>query len=182
MTSREITYEFFTSELQLLPHPNFNNVNTYPPTGVVIYCTTVGGLEKVIYYYFETNGVEICLNPGGTVIGPGTSEQSITVPSDLATHGFHKVRIELYQRINGKADTTSAATPIEMEIGVVDPEDQKAIIWLGDYQSEYYQYDSIKIPFRVYDPTAVMGTIITLFKDGNKIGTRKITNSSAFSI
>lgn len=182
MASREITYEFFTSELQLLPHPNFNNVNTYPPTGVTIYCTTVGGLEKVIYYYFETNGIETCLNPSGTVIGPGTSEQSITVPSDLATHGSHKVRIELYQRINGKADTTSAATPIEMEIGVVDPEDQKAIIWLGDYQSEYYQYDSIKIPFRVYDPTAVMGTTITLFKDSNKIGTRTITDTSAFSI
>ena len=83
-------------------------------SGVTIYCTTVGGLEKVIYYYFETNGIETCLNPSGTVIGPGTSEQSITVPSDLATHGSHKVRIELYQRINGKADTTSAATPIEM--------------------------------------------------------------------
>ena len=182
VASREITYEFFTSELELSPHPNFGSINTYSPSSVTIYCNTKGSLDKIIYYYFETNGVETCLNPRGTVIGPGTSEQSITVPSELATHGAHKVRIELYQYINGRADMTSAATPIEMEIGVVDPESQKAVIWLGEYQDEYYQYDSIKIPFRVYDPTAVMGATITLFKDSNKIGTRTITDTQAFSI
>ena len=180
--SREITYEFYTSTLELLEHPNFSNVNTYSPDGVTIYCTTVGDLEKIIYYYFETNGVETLLNPSGTVVGAGTNEQSFVVPASLATHGSHKVRIELYQYINGKADLTSSATPIEMEIGVVEHGNDKPIIWLGAYQSEYYQYDSIKIPFRVYDPNAVLSTEITLYKDNNKIGTRNITDNTAFSI
>jgi len=182
--SREISYEFFTSELRLEKHQNFNNINYYSPTDVTIYCTTIGSLEKIIYYYFENGGVETLLNPGGTVIGasPAISDQTITVPPALATHGAHKVRIELYQYINGKPDLTSAATPIEMEIGVVDPESQQAVVWLGDYQEEYYQYDAIKIPFRVYDPTSSMGATITLFKDTNKLGTRTITDTSAFSV
>lgn len=184
--SREISYEFFTSELQLLRHPNFNNIKTYDTNGVVIYCTVVGATDKILYYYFENNGIEECLNPQGTVIlyngSNATTEQSFTVPSTLATHGSHKVRIELYQYINGKPDFNAAATPIEMEIGVREIGNDKAIIWLGEYQDQYYEYDTIKIPFRVYDPTASLGAEITLFKDSNKIGSRTITDQSQFSI
>ena len=39
--SREIAYEFYTSDLQLLKHSNFNNVNTYNPDNVTIYCSTM---------------------------------------------------------------------------------------------------------------------------------------------
>lgn len=181
--SREISYTFFTSDLQLLAHTNFNNVNTYTPSGVTIYCSTIGNLQKIIYYYFENaNGTMELLNPGGTVVPAGTNEQSYHVPETLATHGAHKVRIELYQYINGKADFTSSATPIEMEIAVVNPSSDLPIIWLGKYNEEYYQYDSIKIPFRVYDPNATLDTTITLFKDGVKTGTRIITDNENFSI
>jgi hypothetical protein len=69
-----------------------------------------------------------------------------------------------------------------MEIGVVDTNSEKPIIWLGDYKSEYYQYDSIKIPFRVFDPKNSFNTTITLFKDSTKIGTRTITDTTSFSI
>jgi hypothetical protein len=69
------------------------------------------------------------------------------------------------------------ATPIEMEIGIVDSNEEKPVIWLGNYNSEYYQYDSMKIPFRVYDPHTTLNTTITLFKDSTKIGTRTITDS-----
>ena len=180
--SREFTYEFYTSNLELLQHSNFNNINTYTPSDVTIYCSAIGDLEKIIFYYFEVNGDMVCLNPNGTVLPSGTNEPTYTVPQNLATHGSHKVRIELYQYINGRADLTSSATPIEMEIGVVDTNETKPIIWLGEYRSEYYQYDSIKIPFRVYDPSATLSTTVTLFKDSTKIGTRTITDSENFSI
>lgn len=181
--SREFSYTFFTSNLELLTHTNFSNLNTYTPDNVIIYCSTVGTLEKIIFYYFEDeDGDMICLNPNGTVIPSGTNEQSFQVPQSLATHGPHKVRIELYQYINGKADFTSAATPIEMEIAVVDSSNELPVIWLGNYASEYYQYDSIKIPFRVYDPQATLGATVTLFKDSTKLGTRTITDTENFSI
>ena len=180
--SREFTYEFYTSNLELLSHSNFNNINTYSPSDVTIYCTAIGDLEKIIYFYFESNGEMICLNPRGNVLPSGTNEVSYTVDQNYATHGQHMVRIELYQYINGKVDMTSAATPIEMEIGVVDSSNSKPVIWLGKYDSEYYQYDSIRIPFRVYDPVATLGTTVTLFKDSTKIGTRTITDVENFTI
>ncbi len=183
--SRTSSHDFFTSELRLTPHDNFNNVSTFTAGNVTIYCSAIGSLDKFIYYYFETNGIEECLNPNGTFLSKNApAECSIAVPAELATHGMHKVRIELYQSINDRPDFNSAATPLEMEIAVVDPEDTRAIIWLGDYQDEYYQYDSIKIPFRVYDPSpsAQLGATITLFKDNRKLGTRTISDSNAFSI
>ena len=179
--SRSFEYEFYTSELRLEKHPNFSNVNTYSSNGVNIYCTTVGDLEKAIYYYFETDDGEVLLNPGGTIVGAGTSEQSFTVPAEYATHGSHKVRIALYQSINGETDFNASAEPIEMEIAVVEVGNEKPIIWLGDYKDEYYQYDNIRIPFRVYDPSAVIGTEITLYKDSDKIGNRTITDNTVFS-
>lgn len=182
VASREFTYEFYTSNLELLTHSNFNNINTYTPSDVNIQCSVIGDLEKIIFYYFEVDGDMICLNPNGDILPAGTNEPVYTVPQNLATHGSHKVRIELYQYINGHADLTSSATPIEMEIGVVDASQNQPIIWLGQYNSEYYQYDSIKIPFRVYDPTATLSTTVTLFKDSVKIGTRTITDSENFSI
>ena len=127
--SRSFEYEFYTSELTLQKHPNFNNINAYDPDGVIIYCTTIGGLQKIIYYYFtDADGNELLLNEGGTVIGPGTAEQTFKVPTSLATHGVHKVRIELYQYINGKADLTASAEPIEMEIAVKEVGNEQPII------------------------------------------------------
>jgi len=78
--SRAFTYEFYTSNLELLQHSNFNNVNTYTPSDVTIYCSTVGDLEKIIFYYFESDGQMICLNPTGNILPPGTNEPSYTVP------------------------------------------------------------------------------------------------------
>ena len=180
--SRVLTYEFRTSELVLERHMNFNNINYYKPDEVNIYCNTKGDLEKIIYYYFEVNGEMVCLNPEGNILPSGNNSPNFKVPRELATHGPHKVRIELYQYINGKADLTSAATPIEMEIAVIDQNSTLPVIWLGEYQKEYYQYDSVKIPFRVYDPNATLVTTVTLFKDSTKMGTREITETSKFSI
>ena len=180
--SREFSYEFYTSDLQLLPHTAFNNVNYYSPGDVTIYCSTLGDLEKIIYYYFEYEDEMIPLNPNGNVVRAGTTEENFVVPAVYTTHGVHKVRIELYQYINGRADKTSAATPIEMEIAVVDRSSSLPVIWLGNYNNEYYQYDSIKIPYRVYDPANTLSVTVTLFKDNIKIGTRTITDSSQFSI
>jgi len=45
---------------------------------------------------------------------------SYKVPTIYATHGAHKIRIEmyLYLRDQGKVDKTAFAEPIEMEIGI----------------------------------------------------------------
>jgi hypothetical protein len=40
----------------------------------------MGDLEKIIFYYFESDGEMICLNPQGLVLPAGTNEPSYTVP------------------------------------------------------------------------------------------------------
>ena len=181
--SRSFEYEFYTSELTLEKHPNFNNINTYTPDNVSIQCITSGDLEKIIFYYFtDSEGNEILLNKNGTVIGPGISEQRFNVPSNLATHGAHQVRIELYQYINGKADLTASAKPIQMEIAIKEVGNMQPIIWLGDYQNEYYQYDSIKIPYLVYDPNNSSSPTVTLYKDSNKINEITLSDLTKFNI
>ena len=180
--SRSFEYEFYTSELTLERHPNFNNINTYSPDNVSIQCITSGDLEKIIFYYFtDADGNEVLLNKEGTVIGPGISEQRFNVPLSLATHGVHQVRIELYQYINGKADFTASAQPIQMEIAIKEVGNMLPIIWLGDYQDEYYQYDSIKIPYLVYDPNDSSPTV-TFYKDTNKINEIIPQDLTKFSI
>ena len=67
-------------------------------------------------------------------------------------NGYHKVWIRLFQSINGKKGIE--VKPLIFEVAVYDGLDPQAppIIWLGDYKDEYYSYDTIQIPFRVFDP------------------------------
>ena len=135
--SRSFSYEFHTTELKLLPHSSFTNNNIYSPDDVTIYSTLVGNVDKFIYYYFDG----VLLNEGGTLLRSTELEPTYHVDPSLCTHGNHTVRIEVYQSINDTVDMTSSAEPIEMEIAVVDPADERPVIWLGDYAKEYYQYD-----------------------------------------
>jgi hypothetical protein len=43
------------------------------------------------------------------------------------------------------------------------------LIWLGDYETEYYEYDTILIPYRVYDPDASQYVEVHLSKNGTEI-------------
>ncbi len=43
------------------------------------------------------------------------------------------------------------------------------IIWLGNYQSDYYNYDSIQIPFMVYNPASPASATVNLKKNGQDI-------------
>lgn len=175
--SRSFSYEFHTTELKLLPHSSFTNNNIYSPDDVTIYSTLVGNVDKFIYYYFDG----VLLNEGGTLLRSTELEPTYHVDPSLCTHGNHTVRIEVYQSINDTVDMTSSAEPIEMEIAVVNPADERPVIWLGDYAKEYYQYDSIKIPFNVYDPKNSKDTLVRFFKNSTKIKESTVARSTSFS-
>lgn len=175
--SRSFSYTFHTTKLELLGHSQFTNSSVYSPNDVVIYNTVVGDVDKYIFYYFD----DVLLNTGGTLVNAAVTEPSYAVPAELCTHGNHKVRIELYQSVNGKVDTTSSAKPIEMEIAVVAADDLTPVIWIGDYQSTYYQYDNIKIPFNVYDPNNSMETEVRFYKNSTKMSTLTIPRSTSFA-
>jgi hypothetical protein len=73
----------------------------------------------------------------------------------LATHGYHTVEINLYQNLGTteKPKKGIATNPLIYEIAVTATGNQTPIIWLGNYQDTYFNYDTIQIPFLVHDPT-----------------------------
>lgn len=169
VNSKESTEKYIevkTSELRLTESVNFSAINRYTPDNIQLQCNAIGAMNKILKYYFDDKPIK-------TVQLNASSEnfQSFQVPSDIATHGSHTVRIELYQGIvvSGIWKEGIMVDPIEFEIGVFEAGNTEPVIWLGKYQSEYYNYDPIKIPFLVYDPANTASARITLKKNGTEI-------------
>jgi hypothetical protein len=147
-TSKFIQYAVTTVDLQLLSHTSFNNTSIYG-SSFTMYCNVTGAIEKILDYYID-----------GDLVGTKTLQRTIAGAQSLTvsgiSHGYHTVRIELYQSIDGVRGV--GVDPLEFEIAV-DAGGTDPIIWLGDYKSKYYSYDSIKVPFSVYNPIQNTSTV-----------------------
>ena len=169
--------EVACSELKLEEDSNFSALTRYAPDQVQLACNAIGSMNKILKYYFDGQLIHTAkLNASAE------SFQTFQVPEQYATHGSHKARIELWQAIvlSGQWNEGIMVTPIEFEIGVFEAGNVNPVIWLGPYQSEYYNYDPIKIPFLVYDPANTASAKIVLKKNGNEIASspRTIDTSS----
>jgi hypothetical protein len=158
--------EVVASELKLTQSANFSALNRYAPDNVQLQCNAIGSMNKILKYYFDGDLIN-------TVKLAASAEnfQSYLVPTQYTSHGSHTIRIELWQAIvvSGNWKEGIMVDPIEFEIGVFHAADKTPVIWLGEYQNEYYNYDPIKIPFLVYDPTNTGSARITLKKNGTEI-------------
>ena len=149
-----------TSELRLTNTSDFSPTAIYKKDNVVLKCNAIGNIAKILDFYFDDELVNhkiLDINSEQT--------QSYAVPMDKCTHGVHRVRIELYQSIDGNYGL--GTDPIQYEIPIVDDSssNNKPIIWLGDYKNSYYNYDIIRIPFLVYDPADTSQAIVHLYKN-----------------
>ena len=182
--------DFTTSELLLTRAASFSNLKVYDPNNVTVQCNVTGNMTKILDYYFDDvllKSVELGAS--------AAAAQSYTIPTHndsgeaITTHGYHTVRVELYQAVRnkkGEYERRLSVDPIELEIAVKEANNLKPIIWLGDYQETYLNYDDIKIPFLVYDPNATETTTVRLWKDGLPTAspTREVpsSNYSKFNI
>ena len=85
--------------------------------------------------------------------------------SNIYTHGRHIISAVLSL---AKADGTrgSKTDTITKEIGLYIDEGYP-LIWFGDMDEVYYEYDNPLVPIRVYDPRAdASGVKVYLYKDG----------------
>ena len=151
-----------TSSLELKHVQGFSYLHRYNPNEVILSCDAIGDTDKIIDFYFDNKLVKHIL---AKRTDPDT--QSYTVPTNLCTHGAHEVRIELYQSIDGEYGL--GVTPLKYEIPVVEAGNNKPIIWLGEYQDTYLNYDTIQIPYTVYDPQDTTFASVHLYKNGNEI-------------
>ena len=156
--------DFTTSELSLYENSDFSTMAVYNTDNLIVWCNVSGNMNKILDYYFDDELVYTArLNP--------TSEtaQKFQIPAELCTHGYHTVRIELFQAIGTSLATAERALSVpalEFETAVKNAGETKPIIWLGKYQKQYYNYDDIKVPYLVYDPESSETTTVYLWKNG----------------
>jgi hypothetical protein len=134
---------------------------------VVLSCNAIGNTAKILDFYFDGELVE-----HRQLAANAVSTQSYQVKAEKCSHGYHTVEIRLFQDLDGDYGLESN-NRLKFEIPVVISGDssQKPIIWLGDYKDVYYNYDSIQIPFLVYDPANTTQVTVHLYKNRIEQGT-----------
>ena len=145
--------DFNTANLELRAAENFSNLNLFEMTNVSIQCNVIGNTEKLLYYYWDDEVLEdmpLALASNATIL------QSYNIAPALATHGRHKVRIELYQNVNGTNGLKAGELNFEI---AVKGNSNNPIIWVNGYKNIYYDYETIQIPFQVYDPMSNTATV-----------------------
>lgn len=172
-----------TSVLELKQISSYNPSNIYSSNGFNLSYNVNGAIDKKIKFTFDGVTIKPKGTGSNTDISPysqavwtpsfdipaaqyTTDENGDTIPVlGTATHGFHTVEVQLCQLINDEEG--EFVTPLKYELCVAENDSTKPpIIWLGDYQSIYYTYDTIQIPYFVYDPANKDGVVlIHLYKN-----------------
>ena len=99
--------DFTTSELSLYENSDFSTMAVYNTDNLIVWCNVSGNMNKILDYYFDDELVYTArLNP--------TSEtaQKFQIPAELCTHGYHTVRIELFQAIGTSLATAERALSV----------------------------------------------------------------------
>ena len=179
-----------SSALKLSQLSSYSPANRYPTGGFSLSCNVIGSVDKVLKCYFDGKLFETKNIPYSSA----NSNPSFTIPAGrydaagnpewgTATHGYHTIKMELFQKLADGSEGLSVE-PLTYEIAVIENNpDAKPVIWLGDYKSVYYTYDTIQIPFLVWDPASTSSVKVHLYK--NKIeqesSPREITDFTAFN-
>lgn len=172
---------FRTSKLELQESSSFSNLSYFEPNKLVLQCNVNGAMDKIVEYYFDNEDEPFLSVP---LAANSATLQTVNVSQYIpVVNGYHKVWIRLFQSINGEKGIE--VEPLIFEVAVYDGLDPQAppIIWLGDYKDEYYSYDTIQIPFRVFDPQAE--NPIVHFKRNNielSYSPQTVTDSKKFAI
>ena len=174
--SYERTATVTTVEMKLETSSDFNPLSTYKQGDVTIKCDAIGKLSKILEWRIDGKVIEDQTRVLGKDEGV---DSACKIPDNLAPHGYHLIEIYLYQNL-GSVDRPIkglSAEPLKFEIAVTESGNMEPIIWFGDYQKVYYNYDNIIIPFIVYNPANTSAATVTLYKNGSFINdTRKESN------
>ena len=170
---------FSTSKLELTPDTTFSNLNTFDADSVTLRCNAIGSMDKIVEYYFDDATTPIYTEK----LKERDSENSTVrlIGKANLTHGAHQVWIRLFQSINGEKGTE--VTPLHFEIAIRESGNSKPIIWLGEYKTTYFNYDTIQIPFRVYDRNNPNAATVHFKKNNKELDNspQVITDNTKFS-
>ena len=177
------TLTFSTSSLELSKSATFSNISYFTGNKVTLSCNVSGNMDKILEYWWSNGEEDQVLLSTVNLTADSVESQSLDVQTKTTlVNGYHKVTIRLFQSINGNKGLE--VDPLNYEVAYWDNKTTDPIIWLGSYDSTYYEYDNIQIPFRVFDPSSTDTTTVHLYKDNVEMASspRKITDTTAFSI
>ena len=137
-------------------------------------------MEKIIEYYFDD--MERPIKTESLNSGENKIDKNLISLGCNVSHGYHKLKVRLYQSVN---DTKGIEVPsLEWELATYVDGNYQPIIWLGDYKSEFYIYEAIQIPFKVYNPNNPDEVEAHFKKDGYEMTSQSpqtITDMTKFS-
>jgi hypothetical protein len=160
----------------------FDSVKYFENNSVTVSCGITTGVNRILDIYFDDqlvfigtydksssnnpSNVDCTITPSTKVLSKDGTIVGTTL-ADLFTHGSHivKANLSLATTEGNRGNSTGF---ISKEIAI-KMNDDMPLIWLGDYQDSYYEYDTILLPYRVYDPAASQYVEVHLSKNGVEI-------------
>lgn len=132
-------------------------------TGAVAFpYTPVGAVEKVVH--FELDGVEI----GTETVASSGREQTFSIPQQA--HGAHDLRVWFTAEVDG---TTVESNVLHYSVICVESGNASPIIACAFDQKTAKQYETLLIPYIVYNPAGLTSTV-TLIADGKTVTTLNV--------
>lgn len=129
-------------------------------TGEIIFpYTPVGAVDKTMHFVLD--GKEI----GTTVVASSGREQGFTIPQQA--HGAHDLRVWFDAVVEGETVTSNV---LHYSLICTVEGNTTPIIACAYDQKAVNQYDTLQIPYIVYDP-ASLTAVVELYANGNNVGT-----------
>lgn len=169
ITTHEITLDWVSSQFSSIKH--FTN-----DIAVAVRFST--GANRILDVYFDdflvyTNSYSSAdsaasaspvITKSSMIYDKNTNRSTGVTLGDNYSHGRHTIKAQLSL---AKSDgSRGSATPmITKEIGLYVNTGQP-LIWFGDMQSTYYEFDNPLVPIKVYDPNSTGDIEVYLFIDG----------------
>lgn len=123
----------------------------------LVYTNTYGSADTV-------SSASPVITKNSAIYDPSTNKTTGATLGESYSHGRHTIKAQLSL---AKSDgSRGSATPmITKEIALYLTEGQP-LIWFGDMDSVYYEFDNPLVPIKVYDPNQTGDVEIYLFIDG----------------
>ena len=170
ITTHAISAEWVTSQFSSIKY--FTDVVT--PT---VHFST--GARRILDIYFDgllvftktyeatdsTSTASPQISKTSAIYDKNTNKATETLLGDTYSHGRHTISAQL-SLAKSDGSRGSATSVLSKEIGIF-LNDGQPLIWFGDMESTYYEFDNPQVPIKVYDPNQEGQEVkIYLFIDG----------------
>ena len=138
-----------------------------PFTGAILVpYTPTGSASKTVHFILDGNEI------GTVVTSVSGRQQSYTIPQQ--SHGSHSLRMYFTAELNGQEVTSNE---LYFELTCIDPMSDVPVITSSYNATNVKQYDTINIPYTVYNPAA-METDIVINVNGVQYSALKVDRTT----